>query len=58
MPDDMNMLVWRLWARKGTDPVVVETTWSVADLARAHSLLDLDDAMNDDAAAESSRRGR
>jgi hypothetical protein len=54
----MNMLIWRLWTRKGADPVVVETTWSVADLARAHSLLDLDDAMNDDAAAESSRRGR
>jgi len=52
------MLIWRLWSRKGCDPVVVETTWSVSDLASAHSLLDLDDAMSDDAAAESARRRR
>ncbi len=41
--------------RKGIDPVVVETTWSVADLARAHSLLDFEDAVSDDVAAENAR---
>lgn len=44
--------------RKGTDPVVVERQWSVPDLCVAHSLLDFEDAINDDAAATHSRHHR
>lgn len=52
------MLVWRIWVRKNADPVVIETTWSVADLARANALLDLEDAISDDALANSKSKGR